>query len=461
MFMRTGVIIVAALFLTGATAKRMTTIDSTSAARVGRHVENATTTSASGLSVGDLLWDRFHLQALLKPLVAFPYSLKGRFGQPDSATELLGKGSFAETWRVHDKNAKEGDPTFGKDLAIKLFYTQKKSGRGFEHLTQTVIKATPALAAKVAKDIAECKVAQSITSQTQKMRSGSKDLFMECYDTGDSPAFVLLSYGGPTDLKKYLAEKKLETKSIARIFAQIIKGIGQLAKCSPPFMHHDLKSENVVLNEAEEVTLIDFGNIMTYTQGSTEFKPTSMEICPAEFRFGGRFTEGSKYAGPNQAFQWCGKGVCPEAFDTFGAGSMLFEMLVGITQVSMFSQEEGSTAADWYREVDDLFKKPDWPNVLRGWVGSEANNANLERLLKDPKGLAFVKKYLPGMLNNDPSKRPKVAVMLKDPWLSAANTAGKSAPVAKKPANSGKTGGSGGTGATGGSIKDRMKLWGN
>merc|ERR1719191_1102990 len=105
---------------------------------------------------------------------------------------------------------------------------------------------------------------------------------MRCFEhgaTGDNPVYNLVSYAGETTLSKHIRDlDKFNVAQVGPIFKQLLQGLQQLAWSEPPLIHHDLKSDNVVVKMVDskpQLTIIDFGAVEEYTNRRQPWLPAS------------------------------------------------------------------------------------------------------------------------------------------------------------------------------------------
>jgi len=202
----------------------------------------------------------------------------------------LGQGSFATVFqaeRISD----------GLKVAIKL---PNKVGQG----------------KLVAGD---CDKIQKISDNVKGNKEGNKvggRHIMECYEKGNG--YVVLQWAGtPGDIV-------IEGQSLHQMMAllkQVVFALYAFEKASPPIVHHDLKWNNVAVDDQNCLRLIDLDSSVEGTwQGHTQDITTCELFAPPEFFK----SYEAFYCGLSTASQT----VCPLSYswDMFTVGQMAVEM---------------------------------------------------------------------------------------------------------------------------------------
>jgi len=162
-------------------------------------------------------------------------TLDGKF----EIVEFLGRGKFGQVYRA--RQLAFGVPL--RPVALKVF------SRGqYATCVEEALKETAAVAA----------LAQ------QQGRPEGRRYLIQIYDLClirdlDRPALVMeLAEGG--SLRGLITRRRpLPVKQCFEFMCQISQGISVLHSLEPPYVHRDIKSENVLLTAAGEVRIADFG----------------------------------------------------------------------------------------------------------------------------------------------------------------------------------------------------------
>jgi len=127
-----------------------------------------------------------------------------------------------------------------------------------------------------------------------KLRHPSIVLFM---GASISPRLCIIMECLPKGSLYYLLhvqKEKLAFKEVIRIAKEISEGLNYLHLCSPKIIHRDIKSSNILVNEAKSIKIADFGISKETTTGSdgtmTGFMGTSSYMSP-EMIQGTRYSE--------------------------------------------------------------------------------------------------------------------------------------------------------------------------
>lgn len=194
----------------------------------------------------------------------------------------------------------------------------------------------------------------------------------EAVETNKQVHIVMEHVGGDSlrsHLKKH-ANRQLPEHAAKRLFLQLL---GAVAHCHDNSVtHRDIKLENVMLDAAGNVKLIDFG----------------FAICTAATL--NVFCGTPNYMAPEIVAKREYLGACA---DVWALGVLLYATLVGKLPF------KGSTDRETYK------------NILRGTFECPTS------LSEGAKGL------LRRLLSLDPSARPAASELLKDPWVGSSGVA--------------------------------------
>eukprot|EP00316_Scyphosphaera_apsteinii_P021094 CAMPEP_0119314826 /NCGR_PEP_ID=MMETSP1333-20130426/34050_1 /TAXON_ID=418940 /ORGANISM="Scyphosphaera apsteinii, Strain RCC1455" /LENGTH=371 /DNA_ID=CAMNT_0007320025 /DNA_START=64 /DNA_END=1179 /DNA_ORIENTATION=+ len=206
----------------------------------------------------------------------------------------------------------------------------------------------------------------------------------------EEESFIFMELASHGELfSRVISNGSLDEREARGFFRQIMLAVEYLH--SQGIVHRDLKLENVLLNDADECKVCDFGLAHLYdTDDAQKLKrPLLHEVC------------GSKsYAAPEVLN---GHGYDGFAADVWSCGICLFAMLAG------FFPLDGATTSDWrFTKVSEA--------VLRGrsLTHTVFGFYNRPCVLSDE-----VADLIDGMLSLNPSTRLTVSDILEHPWLTS------------------------------------------
>jgi len=196
---------------------------------------------------------------------------------------------------------------------------------------------------------------------------------------------------------------------IGALFKQILMGLEVLASCNPPLIHHDLKSQNIVVrmvNGKPKVTIIDFGSFREYTEekqywlvdgsvstmtiappewlGAHDDKKTDFVYCETLHRDESWTQWGQRMVPWAKGKPWFYRELmpgCSSAFDIYSAGAILVEMLTQHTPFIWATE----------RVSNPILNQPDWE--------FQKHKQLLSRVMAVPQALGQVKDFV-GDLNS-------------------------------------------------------------
>jgi serine/threonine-protein kinase len=159
------------------------------------------------------------------------------------------------------------------------------------------------------------------------------------YDAGVTPAgqpYLALEYIEGVPINVYCDQKRLPLRERIRLFAQVLQAIQHAH--SHLVIHRDLKPANVLVTEAGNAVVLDFGIAKLLVEGAT--------ADTALTQFGGRALT-PDFASPEQI---AGQPLTT-ASDVYSLGVILYELLTGerpyrLTRGSAAALEEAILAAD-------------------------------------------------------------------------------------------------------------------
>jgi len=388
--------------------------------------------SALGLRQGDSFLERFQLLEHLgsaRLAVApgfFPEVLKDEF----SDETLLGHGGFGESWLAFDQNLQ-------KQLVVKVLYIKTKDPRDTRHLTWDLAKADPHLKTAAEHAASECDLARQL--HLQKDHPGSNRI-MNCFghnipsgaSTGliqqqhqatTEPLYLMLENCGKLQLDDFLGEaaKKdsLSPHLPGRAFKQVLQGLSLLASYDPPWVHHDVKPQNLIVRSDPKdkfsVHLIDFGETV---KGSVDEQckrtASSTRYAPIDWYY--RTHDCSKVANFDTS---CGA-HCASGFDVFAAGATFVELVSGKGLYAMKGcsrkDKKSKTRLD-YDRLDGFAREPS------SFVESLKPHSGYEDSLQyysqpGTKARHFFEQIV-RCLHKDPAERPSAKELLETPFMQS------------------------------------------
>jgi eukaryotic-like serine/threonine-protein kinase len=207
-------------------------------------------------------------------ILELPTLLAGRY----EATQLLGAGSFAETYLATDQQE-------GQTVAVKVLRPH------FASDGNTLIRFERE--ARATSEIVHPNVVRTLD-----------------YDTTGDPPFMVMEYVAGPDLKSLIQERgTFEPADATTIAVQILAGLDAIHQFG--MIHRDVKPHNVLVDEEHGARLCDFSIVRALDQ--TGLTRTGVALGTAS------------YMAPEQA---SGKEVTPAA-DLYATGIIMFEMLAG------------------------------------------------------------------------------------------------------------------------------------
>lgn len=206
---------------------------------------------------------------------------------PWRLVRLLGEGGMSAVWL-----AERADEQVQRQVALKLPH----AGPGQDVLAARLLRERNILAGLEHRNIARL------------------------YDVGVSDQgvpFLVMEFVPGQNLLAYADAQGLTVRQRLALFQQVLRAVqyahGKLV------LHRDLKPSNILVNEAGDVKLLDFG--IAKVMDSTDNRPDSSELTQA---FGHRLTP--SYASPEQL-----RGEpLGTASDVYSLGVVLYELLCGV-----------------------------------------------------------------------------------------------------------------------------------
>jgi len=304
------------------------------------------------------------LDALGKPSdlqLDFPFDLKGTWGNDDE----LGMGSFGAVWKATAKKGACRDCEVGKEYAIKVFYRKEEENRG---IVLTWARATPPERRELNGVSEECTLGRKLAN-VNGPNDERRKYIMNCVEDRvghrgrkpDDILFLVLEMGG-TSMDRYW-EKHGSNRSVDELKSVMRQSMEALAFLAEPgkgqgYVHHDLKSENMVLHENSagglDAMLIDFGATLKSDVFSADANSVSNTNAPPEW---GKHAFNSRF---------------PFAFDTFCMGNVFIELLTGKPLVDMYytGSRATHTAYDrtlWCRREKLISEECEFWHTLEVW----------------------------------------------------------------------------------------------
>jgi serine/threonine-protein kinase len=204
-----------------------------------------------------------------------PRILGGRY----EVGEPIGEGNFSVTYRARDI-------VLGRLVAVKILRDQYASHAGFSSRFENEARAAALI---------------------------SHPNVIQVFDFGheDRTEYIVMQYVGGPSLKDYMRDEGPLTVDEAVSFTrQILDGLAAIHEAG--IIHRDVKPQNVLLTDTQQIKLTDFG-IARLGSGSTGLTESGTAIGTAA------------YMAPEQA---SGSDVTP-ASDLYSVGVILYEMLTG------------------------------------------------------------------------------------------------------------------------------------
>eukprot|EP00931_Biecheleriopsis_adriatica_P070995 TRINITY_DN4483_c0_g1_i2.p1 TRINITY_DN4483_c0_g1~~TRINITY_DN4483_c0_g1_i2.p1 ORF type:complete len:356 (+),score=55.71 TRINITY_DN4483_c0_g1_i2:65-1132(+) len=315
----------------------------------------AADTSASDASVemqnrqaafqGTELRGRYVLQELQKinqvpgvPGVSFP-SIPTYSGYRSAPPEHLGTGSFGDTWKAWDSDR-------GKHVAIKIFYDREKQ----KYITWP--DATPQQKQDLNENKNECQAIINIVAAAEQMGEDgvNKQYLCACFAehvsdgvNKNQPVFLVLEMCGK-DLRSGILLPGQRGSPIALdkardLMHQFVNGLFYLQNFRVPLIHHDIKPENVCLNEEGTLKIIDWGGLL----GGSPDNMRAPAVATPPYTPAEAFGTGYAFRGP----AW--------TYDVYAAGLIYVELICPHVYMADWFQDRQSTgwrslaniSADW------------------------------------------------------------------------------------------------------------------
>jgi len=233
------------------------------AERYGEQLGQSLQNEIKSYSAGDLvLQGQFVLQRPLSATTeaATEFTVARGLDDDFQRTIKLGQGGFGTAWLATSMvNAEfEGGPVVeGQKVVVKLLPKDKAEGeiQGCE------------LAMKLQKD--SSKVRAQLYGAQGRYAQRLMRCFVHNYQDAEQQVEVVLEYGGARDLAKWLVAENPSQEQKESVLRQILEAVMYLSVQDPPLIHHDLKPENIVLQDDSEppvATLVDFGTMFQATE---------------------------------------------------------------------------------------------------------------------------------------------------------------------------------------------------
>eukprot|EP00928_Gymnodinium_smaydae_P098591 TRINITY_DN9201_c0_g3_i1.p1 TRINITY_DN9201_c0_g3~~TRINITY_DN9201_c0_g3_i1.p1 ORF type:complete len:823 (+),score=64.60 TRINITY_DN9201_c0_g3_i1:50-2518(+) len=255
------------LILQLALSARLTSVRSIRATRKTVRAVNSSSLQVGVASAGQILRGRYRLQRYVETHVRAEHSTSATPGKsfpkinPDrrnlhGATHA-GQGSFGDVWEAFDVD-------LNVSVAVKIFY------RGNKYVTWKNAGAEDKRELK--KNAAECDLVKQIMTYRDNFPLGASRI-CECKQEHitdakrtDEVVFLVLESCGQNLLdavvKQRRASKRINLPRARHITKQILEGLAFLQGFIHPVIHHDLKLNNVCINEKGEVKIIDWGGTL-------------------------------------------------------------------------------------------------------------------------------------------------------------------------------------------------------
>jgi Tol biopolymer transport system component len=233
-------------------------------------------------------------------------------------TSLLGKGGMGEVYRAHDRK-------LGREVAIKIL--------------PSALSGDPE---RVARFEREARTLASLQHPNVASIYGFEEV--------GGVRFLVMELVQGKDLSARISEGKIPLDEIRRIARQMAAGLE--AAHERGIIHRDLKPANVMVNDAGEAKILDFGLARAwYGEGASEGDLENSPTITAGMTQSGTILGTAAYMSPEQAR---GRNVDRRA-DIWAFGVILWEMVTG---EHLF---DGETVSDTLAAV--LRAEPDWERL--------------------------------------------------------------------------------------------------
>ena len=252
-------------------------------------------------------------------------------------TDVIGQGGMGSVWR-----ARRSDGRFEGEAAIKLL-----RGGHFDNVTQERFRREGALLAKL-------------------RHPGIAQLLDAGISTRGQPYLVLELVRG-TRIDQWCTEKKLSVRERVTLFGQVLDAVA--AAHSQLVIHRDIKPSNILINEAGQVKLLDFG--IAQLVGD--------EASPGLTREGALALT-PEYAAPEQ-FKG---GALSMATDVYGLGVVLYELLTGAHPSGL--TQGGALEYMRFATEGNLIRASERAHVLGKSLRGDLDNILLKSLRSNAEG---------------------------------------------------------------------------
>eukprot|EP00928_Gymnodinium_smaydae_P097563 TRINITY_DN8870_c0_g2_i1.p1 TRINITY_DN8870_c0_g2~~TRINITY_DN8870_c0_g2_i1.p1 ORF type:complete len:763 (-),score=177.61 TRINITY_DN8870_c0_g2_i1:290-2464(-) len=339
---------------------------------------------------------RAHSSIVPMPL---PHSLRTRFRH----AAFMRSGSFGEVWRAEDSQ------NGGRPVALKMFYTKDPANES-HHIPLTKRNAMKAddnrIRSRLKYASRECSLAQHMQQYSEEDTIASSRL-MRCFEDHilgsgnsrhtrdmDQPLYQVYEYCGSTSLGQWIKDNKDYAAKNPKgyvlkamdVFVQVMRVLSYLNQYDTRWVHHDLKPENIMVNEGPDgrnyVKIIDFGSTTLATRANAKLSAVSSPAYaePQWFdKVGSMLLDGRSWLRGYNADN-------PSSYDVYAAGAILDELITGVSTYEKFqdlAQNDAGSKVPGY--MPEMCRRQRFFGRLSTRAKQDGDLVSLSSALKDLK----------------------------------------------------------------------------